>query len=280
MQWRIINDHRPLLQWTADKLAQKEYVKEIAQRNNLPIRIPATLWAGQEAEELINTLHSYREGWVFKPNHSSSRYRLYERGLDGVDRDELRSLTHRWSARDEEELVYGNWAYRHARHLLIAEERIGTASTPPIDIRVYCYGGRAHVLFNTYGVNTPELRGAYYTPELERTSAGFFSEIPRDEPTAFDAVTPSLQAQIVPIAEAIAAPFDEMRVDLYVADGSIWFGELTTYSTGGLIKVDDAVDRARGELWRLPNLSTEDPRDDEWRNLLRTSARGVLQKQG
>jgi len=63
MQWRIINDHRPLLQWTADKLAQKEYVKEIAQRNNLPIRIPASFGlAKKQKNSLIHCIHIAKDG--------------------------------------------------------------------------------------------------------------------------------------------------------------------------------------------------------------------------
>jgi hypothetical protein len=278
MQWRIINDRRPVISWTADKLAQKEYIRSLVASGAIDVRIPETLWAGTDAQDLLQLIERYPSGWVFKPNHSSSRYRIYEQGLNGVSTSELRELVRKWSARDEEELVYGNWAYGLARHLLVAEERIGSATTPPVDLKIYCYGGKAHVIFNTYGLHTTQWRAAYYTPALERVTSGFFSEIPLSEATEFDALPIALRARVIPVAEAISAPFDSMRVDLYIADGAIWFGELTTYSASGLIKVNAEVDRDRGILWQLPDLSAPDPREAEWRSLLEPEVRGALQK--
>lgn len=268
MQWRIINDRRSLIKWTTDKLAQKQYVREVSADANLGVRVPATYWSGVDADDLLTLAHGFPGGWVMKPNHSSSRYRLYRDGLINADQEEIRRLVPLWSKRDEEELVYGNWAYRHARHMVIAEERIGSGEAPPIDVKLYCYGGRAQVIFITYDLHTPNWRAAYYTPDLTRTQVGFFSEIPLDTPTDFEALPAALRARVVPIAEAIAAPFDSVRVDLYISDGAIWFGELTPYSSSGLIKVDPKVDRERGSLWTLPELRSREDADARWERLL------------
>ena len=278
MQWRIINDRRSILKWTADKLAQKQHVREVSDAASLGVRVPLTHWAGVHAEELLDAMHEFPGGWVMKPNHSSSRYRLYEDSVAGVNVDEIRQLVPQWSQRDEEELVYGNWAYAHARHLVIAEERIGSAATPPIDVKLYCYAGRAQVIFNTYDLHTPTWRAAYYTPELVRTQVGFFSEIPLDVQTPFDALPMELRARVIPIAEAIAAQFDQVRVDLYIADGEIWFGELATYSSSGLIKVDRDVDLERGRLWSLPDLRSSAVDDARWESLLRSPTTDAFQK--
>ena len=279
MQWRIINDRRQVISWTADKLAQKEYIRSLVASGAIDVRIPETLWAGTDAQDLLQLIERYPGGWVFKPNHSSSRYRIYEQGLNGVSTGELRELVRKWSARDEEELVYGHWPYGLARHLLVAEERIGSATTPPVDVKVLCYGGKADVFVNTYGgLYTAEWRAAYYSSALQRIPSGFFSEIPLNEATEFDALPADLRLRVVTVAEAIASPFDFMRVDLYIADGAIWFGELTTYSGAGLIKVNAEVDRDRGGLWQLPDLSAPDPREAEWRRLLEPEVRGALQK--
>ena len=278
MQWRIINDRRPLIEWTADKLAQKQYVRQVAEAAKLGVRIPTTYWAGVEAEELLEAMYEIPGGWVMKPNHSSSRYRLYTDGPANVDPEEIRRLVPTWSQRDEEELVYGNWAYGRARHLVIAEERIGSAAVPPIDIKLYCYGGRVQVLFDTYDQLTPQWRSAYYTRDLQRVAVGFFSEIPLDTPTEFDAVPESLRARVIPIAEAIAAPFDSVRVDLYISDGAIWFGELATYSSAGLIKVDHEVDLERGRLWQLPDLHAASDADADWKQLLHSPLTDSFQK--
>ena len=66
-----------------------------------------------------------------------------------------------------------------------------------------------------------------------------------------DAV-PHNGAELIQIAEKLAAPFDFVRVDLYNVDGRIVFSELTFHSGGGLIPFYPAeYDRKFGELLGL-----------------------------
>ena len=53
------------------------------------------------------------------------------------------------------------------------------------------------------------------------------------------------------MAERLAADFAFARIDLYNVDGRIYFGEITHYPGGGLVRLRPrAFDRALGELWR------------------------------
>ena len=42
-------------------------------------------------------------------------------------------------------------------------------------------------------------------------------------------------------------------------DGELWFGEFTPYPSGGSPFASQAVDRAVGQLWRLPSSATQRP---------------------
>ena len=79
------------------------------------------------------------------------------------------------------------------------------------------------------------------------------------------------------IASSIAAPFDWIRVDFYVDDEMLWFGELTLYGAGGLYVIDQENNERFGALWSLPDLSAPDPREAEWRALLAGTPKGTLQ---
>ncbi len=58
------------------------------------------------------------------------------------------------------------------------------------------------------------------------------------------------------LAAELGRGFDHIRIDLYVADGEIWFGEFTPYSWSGLHPLLPAeVDEQWGAYWRLPDLS-------------------------
>src|SRR5258707_478012 len=62
VNWRILNDRRPLLEWTCDKLAMKEHARHVP-----GLHIPDTLWAGTDLRELTSA--RLPEHWILKPDH-------------------------------------------------------------------------------------------------------------------------------------------------------------------------------------------------------------------
>jgi hypothetical protein len=71
---------------------------------------------------------------------------------------------------------------------------------------------------------------------------------------------------------------DHVRVDFYIEPKTIWFSELTVYSTSGLASIMVSENRVAGRLWQLPDLNAPDPRESEWRALLQGTPKGTLQK--
>ena len=62
---------------------------------------------------------------------------------------------------------------------------------------------------------------------------------------------PPNYAEMVEVAQRLAADFAFARIDLYNVDGRIYFGEITHNPGGGLVRLRPrAFDRALGELWR------------------------------
>lgn len=66
INWRILNDRRPLLEWTCDKLAMKDYVLKEAPAG---LHVPRTIWSGSDIRDLEPA--ELPEHWVLKPNHRS-----------------------------------------------------------------------------------------------------------------------------------------------------------------------------------------------------------------
>jgi len=275
-QWRTINDRRPRLSIAQDKLATKEYLRRIAETLNEPLRIPETYWIGTDLRELRALAQKLPSRWVLKPNHSAGRYRLIDVPLEHTQWEELIRTCSRWVERDEEELVMGHWAYGQARHLLIAEERVGEGAQAPNDFKVSCFDGTPKYYFWADRSSTPTLY-AFFTPEGNQFRWGDPTE------TASNAMAGDLQPpqhlreRMMRIASAIADPFDWLRVDFYIDRETLWFGELTLYGAGGLYAVDKENNERFGALWNLPNLSAPDPREAEWRALLAGTPKGTLQ---
>jgi hypothetical protein len=170
----------------------------------------------------------------------------------------------------------GHWAYGQARHLLIAEERVGDGAHAPNDFKVSCFDGAPGYYFWANRETVPP-HYSFFTPDGRR--------LPWAEPTdaeyndrANETRFPErLRERMLRIASSIAAPFDWIRVDFYVDDETLWFGELTLYGAGGLYVIDRENNERFGALWSLPDLSAPDPREAEWRALLAGTPKGTLQ---
>jgi hypothetical protein len=251
-------------------------VRRIAADINATIRIPETYWVGTDVRELESIASSLPKRWVLKPNHSAGRHALIDSSKAPVDWAILRELGDQWIQRDEEELVMGHWAYGQARHLLIAEERVGGGEQAPSDIKVACCDGVPMYYFWA-DRSTDTVRLAFFTPDGERFIWGDERETQLSALAGATPLPETIRNAMLRIGSAVGAPFDCLRIDFYVEDGAIWFGELAPYTAGGLYAINDMNDERFGAMWTLPDLSAPDPRESEWRALLHGVPKGTLQ---
>jgi TupA-like ATPgrasp len=232
VNWRILNDRRPLLEWTCDKLAMKERARAIA-----GLRVPRTWWAGTDLRELEAV--QLPEHWVLKPNHRSG---LVHFGQGHPDAARLRELTAGW-LRPFQASGMGEWAYSRARPLLLAEEMIGEPGSPAPDYKFFTFGGDVAAVQVDTGRHSVHRRRLYlpdWTP-LEVRSG--------NHPLAAIEPAPPGLGRMLAVAAQLGAGVDFIRIDLYDVRGGVWFGEVTPYPGSGL---DRFVPASLGARWELP----------------------------
>lgn len=237
VNWRILNDRRPLLEWTCDKLAMKEYASAAGLAG---LRVPRTFWSGSDISGLRAA--DLPEHWVLKPNHRSG---LVYFGSGKADCQELAAVTRTWLDAFEAGAMH-EWAYGKARPTLLVEELLGPPGSPPPDYKIFVFDGKAELIemVNRYDGNQQRLYRPDWTPlEVLYGPQGMAPVAPPP---------PGLE-QMLGIAQKLGQPFDFIRVDLYDVTGSIVFGELTPYPCGGLERFRPAsFDVELGEKWQLP----------------------------
>ena len=278
-QWRIINDKRLWLGVTSDKLASKEYARRVALATGLPIKTPETYWVGTDVRELQALAEKLPARWVFKPNHSCGRFRLYD-SAEAVDWNELAALGTKWLQPDEEEIALGHAGYSYARKLLFAEQRIGAGSEPPGTCRSHGSGGVAidHVVSMDAHDDLSRRRTFAYNDRFERIPAGVkWEAAPNDQRSPYVQLSDRQRSEVSVMIGALTRDFDFCRVDYYLDDG-FWFGEYAPYSSSGLINFGADRDKFWSDRWPLPDLTTPDPNEPLWRELLSRSERGTLQR--
>lgn len=239
VNWRMVHDRRELMVTACDKQAMKRYAADRVGRDRL--RVPRTLWSGTCIDELLGV--PLPDRWVLKPNAGTRQVYL---GSGVPDLTVLRPLATRWLS-DRGLARWGEWGYRNAERTLIVEEHIGAARTADLwDWKFFVFGGEPRIIQVDSGRLT-EHRRRLYTAQWEA--------LPHrcEVPLAPVIAAPTELPEMLGIAADLGAAFDHIRVDLYLADGEIWFGEITPYSGSGVVGFEpDDLDLTLGDAWVLP----------------------------
>lgn len=240
VNWRIINDRRPLIEWTCDKLAMKEHARGVP-----GLMIPRTLWTGTDLRTFASA--ELPDHWVLKPNNRTG---LVYFGAGRPAIAELEQRTAGW-LRAKEASNLGEWAYQRARPLFLAEELIGTPGSPPTDYKFFVFDGDVAAIQVDVNRHSCHQRRMYlpdWSPLDVRS--GVYTLPPVQPP-------PAGLDRMLAIAGDLGSEFDFIRIDLYSAAGSIYFGEYTPYPGSGLerfVPVSFDLDLL-GSTWKLPDLA-------------------------
>ena len=231
IQARKLDDRDPRMPLLADKLRVKDHVAALLG----PDWVTPTLWSGAE----LPTHAPWPRPFVLKSRHGCRQVRVVRPG-DGWDA--VRARAARWLKRP-----YGvwldEWLYRHIPRGYLVEAFAGPGPALPIDYKLFAFGGRVEYV-SVHLDRDLDGRGhrqVVLDRDWRRVSG------PCDQP---DPPRPASLGRMVRGAEALAAPFDFVRVDLYDLPEGPRFGELTFYPGSGLDRFEPlALDRAMGAHW-------------------------------
>ncbi len=284
MAWRVMRDERTILKMGADKLASKEYMRQVIASSGTTsgCLIPETYWVGTSVRDLREHEDRLPTRWVLKPNHSCGRVVLVDSESQPIDWRRLEEVTASWIEPDEEVTVMGHKAYRGARQLLFVEQRIGSGDTSPVDVRVLGFARRTGEvkvweIQESTGSHSSTFTNYRFTSDYVRKKRYHFRDGASNHATLLESSSEQVREDLLDIGSKALAPFDHVRVDFYLEAGSLWFGELAVYPGAGLVTCGIEIDRERGDHWQLPELSAPDPREEEWRTLLQVAPKGTLQ---
>lgn len=149
-----------------------------------------------------------------------------------------------------------------AEGLLINDSLSQKYSKTLIDYKIWCFNGKANnILTCSNRTEKSVCLGSYdlawnYCPENLQPSNEYPLEIERiPKPVNLD--------RMIQIAEILSKPFPQVRIDLYNINGTIYFGEITFTSLGGLMNYYSPEFLVEcGKLIDISNVSTK----GKWKN--------------
>lgn len=238
LRQRLRDDSRALAPFV-DKVAVRSYVAEtIGDRHVIPLY--DTFASGNDIDG-----DRLPPQFVLKANHGSGFVRIVNRHQGEPDWAALRVLVDRWLATDYGAL-HRERAYSHVPRIAFAERFLEAhGGTSPVDVKCFVFDGVVRLVQLDLDRHTRHTR-ALLTPTGETIAAAYRYPRP-DGPIAL----PRHWNDALATAERLARPFDFVRVDLYLHEDQVWFGELTFYPLAGIGRFDPAAfDIELGGVWR------------------------------
>lgn len=227
MLWRKIFDHNPMFTIFSDKIATKTYVSKL-----IPdVKIPATLWAGKNAQQIPAEL--FQQDGLIKANHGSNFNYFFKK--DALDLKKIQQLGRKWMGRK-----YGRkhlqWGYFNVDRTLFIEEMIPTGSHKLIDLSMSCVDGEVVYVRVVTDSKTPQRKSMFFDLEGNRIYALNFN--PDHDFPFVDAVCPTgLFFDAIVKAKILSKGVDFARVDFMTNGIDLYGGEITVYPNAGFSRV-------------------------------------------
>lgn len=240
--WKKLFDRNPLLPVTADKYSVRDYVERAMQGSGLELALIPLLHVSSSGEDIpFDTLSP---DYIVKSNHGSGSVVIVRDGR--VDREEVTEWCKQWLRRPYG-FQSGQWAYRRIPRKIVIEELLTDENGEvPNDIKFYMFHGQCrliHVDHNRFRSHTRALYDQHWN---------FLPVANNSKPQGAPMDKPPELGRMLQVAERLAAGFDFVRVDLYLLNRQIYFGELTHYPVGGVGRFDPVeFDFELGAHWRL-----------------------------
>lgn len=206
-----------LVRQCADKLRVREYVEARAGKGALN-----TLYASYKSADEIEW-DALPESFAIKWNFGCG-YNIICPDKSRLDIPRVKRQLKKWG-REPFWAYYSELQYRGVEKRILVEEYIGQADgTLPEDYKFYCFNGRAYCVMLCLGRGEGWPRFYFFDRDFK------LLRINRDSKAAPEDFAPEKPARLdeaFALADRLSGSFPFVRVDLYICQGGVRFGELT-----------------------------------------------------
>ncbi|WP_158785042.1 ATP-grasp fold amidoligase family protein [Pantoea sp. BAV 3049] len=196
---------------------------------------------------------------VIKSNHGSGMVEILLEEPDCIQKQLLIKRCEEWLTRDFS-LEAREIHYRYIKPRILVEQYVGDGKFAAVDYKFHMFNKKdgnfeyvLQIIYNRCG-NSP-LSMNFYVNSL---TSCFYKirdtglDISNDLPTLYKALE---------LSKKLANDFDYVRVDWYINDGQIYFGELTFTPGAGLVTgLDHGLNEIMGNMWVQDHKSEVLPR--------------------
>lgn len=242
LQWLKLNDRKPEYTEMVDKYLAKKYVeKRIGEKYIIP-----TLGVWDEFDQI--EFEKLPDQFVLKTTHDSGGVVIckdkanFDKAAAKRKLEKSLKRNYYWAERE--------WPYKNVKPRIIAENYLSFLNGPDlVEYKVFCFNGKPALFLICKGEgHTDERTNDFY--DLE------FNHIPVTVtcPNAKEKCQkPDEYEELLELSRKLAKNTYQLRVDLYVINHKIYFGELTLFHDSGCCKFNPPEwDKRFGDMLKLP----------------------------
>ena len=244
IQWLKLYDSTPIKTRLADKYLVRDWIKEkIGEQYLIPLLGVYDKFEEIDFDKLPNQ-------FVMKCNHGSG-WNIIVKDKSKLDLKEAKEKIDRWMAYDYSTRWGYELHYRNIKPKIIIEQYMSEISNSLYDYRFFCsYGDVKQIWLDVYS-GTPYHQRKIYDKNWKELNIRV--KWPRldeyiEKPEKLDTM--------IKFSEILSKEFSLVRVDFYLVNNKIYFGEMTFTSMSGIGQFDPEIeDLNLGKMIKLPKLA-------------------------
>ena len=247
MNWMKLHVREPLQRVAADKYAVRAHVAaRVGEKYLIPLirayeRAADIRFAELPAAFVLKANHGSGQNWIVKDKSAEDERRVVRKFREWM------ATSHYGASRE--------WPYRGMKPMIVAEELlVAEGGGIPADYKFHCFGGKVATIQVDLDRETLHRRN-FYDPDwkLQPFIWTEWEGAKPSWPNGRDVPRPAALPEMIRVAEALAADFPYVRIDLFYCGGRVYFGEITFYHGGAFERfAPPEFDRVFGEKLVLP----------------------------
>jgi hypothetical protein len=243
IQWLKLNDRRNLYTQCADKFSVRAYIEEKLGKEYL---IPLVSVTENYKDITQDNLPDYPV--IVKTTHDSGGTFI----VHDKKTFDFKKLQKELSQRLKQNFYYLNreWEYKNIKPRIIVEELLkdDSGNKQLNDYKIHCFHGKP-MFIQTIFDRGKETKEDWYDVDWNLLDVYYFSPLKKH------VEKPKVLEELLSVAEKLSQDFPYVRVDLYIANNQIYFGELTFRPYGGFMKfVPESFDLELGNYLFLEKI--------------------------
>jgi len=226
--WLKFNSYRnnPLVNQCVDKYAVREYIKRQGCEEILIDLLG--VWTNPDDIDF----DKLPDKFVLKSNYFC-HLNIIVTDKSKLDIPATRKTLHEWM-HNNDHLIRSEMQYDKTPRKIIAEKFIETEDgLAPVDYKVDCCNGKPQYVLVCYA-RTQKSKPLFYYFDLDGNLLKDFTLDGMKAPKDFHFKKPEVWNEMLKYAEILSAPFPYVRVDFYIEQNKVIFGELTFTPAAGL----------------------------------------------